>query len=92
MVEIAGKKPGKDIKARVWRELAGYDPLEGDKFDYTGCIEKIALVYDVTPEQVESELDLADVFPTFLECIAHLNGLVLSKLDTLPKNGERGEA
>lgn len=91
MLTIAGKQPSDKIKAKVWRELAGYDPLAGDTFDFDGCIEKIALVYDVEPEKVTEELDISDVFPTFLECIKHVNGLVLSKLDTLPKNAEAGQ-
>ena len=91
MVTIKGKVPGTDIKAKVWRELSGYDPLEGDKFDFDGCVAKIALVYGVDPDDVVEELDLAAVFPTFLECIAHVNSLVLSRLDKMPKNVENGQ-
>lgn len=87
---IAGKKPGA-VKAKVWRELAGYDPLENDAFDFDGCVEKIALVYDVTPDEVVDTLDVSEIFPTFLGCIEYVNGLVLSKLETMPKNVQNGQ-
>lgn len=87
MRKIAGKEP-KNLKAKIWRELAGYDPLANDEFDFDGCVEKIALVYGVSADEVVEELDLAEVFPVFMDCIRFVNSLVLSKLDAAPKNGE----
>ena len=86
--EINGIKPGK-VKAKVWRELQGYDPLEGDKVDFEGCINKIAMVYGTDAAFIEDNLDIDDILPTFLECVHYVNGLVFSKLSVLPKNGEK---
>lgn len=84
---IAGKTPDK-IKARVWREMTGFDPFKDDRFDFNGTVERIALFYGVTPDEVLDELDVSELFPTFVGCVKYLNSQVLRALDETPKKKE----
>ena len=87
MRKINGKVPS-EVKAQVWRELAGFDPLANDTFDYEGTIAKISLVYGVDAAAVEAELALSDVLPVFLECVAFVNSKVFEKLNKVAKKKE----
>jgi hypothetical protein len=78
----------KTIKARVWRELVGYDPLADGKFDYDGCVEKLALVYGVDKQVIEDEFDLDQLLPAFVRAVEFVNGQVLAGLEELPKKKE----
>ena len=89
MRKIKGKLPGK-LKAKIWRELAGFDPLAGGKFNFDGTVERIAQVYNVKPEDVENELTVDELFPVFLDCVGYVNSQVLKKLEMLP-NAESGQ-
>lgn len=91
MRTIAGKKPGK-IKVGVWRDLNGYDPLQDGNFDYTGLVERIAKIYGVTVEDVESELSVDELLPLWIDCVNYVNGQVFAGLDAIPKNGAAGKA
>lgn len=90
MREICGKKPG-SIKAVCWRKMAGFDPLSGDKFDFNGALERIALIYGLTTEQVEEDLELADVLPVYLDCVGFVNDCVFSRLNELSDHGKKKE-
>lgn len=90
MRKICKKLPDKP-KAKVWRELQGFNPLEDGKFNYNATIEKIALVYGLTVEEVEADLGLDEVLPVFLECVEYVNDFVFAKLQAIPKNGKRGQ-
>lgn len=87
MREIAGKTPDK-IKARTWKEFAGYDPFKDDNFDLDGTAERIAMVYGLTAEQVLDELTVDEIFPTFLDCVHHINAQVLRTFKDTPKKKE----
>ena len=89
MRKICKKLPDKP-KAKVWRELQGFNPLEDGKFDYGGTITKIAMVYGLTADEVEAELGLDEVLPVFLDCIEYVNSFVFAKLQAIPKNGSGG--
>ena len=87
MRKINGKEPS-EVKAQVWRELAGFDPLANDSFDFDGTVAKIALVYGVDASVVEAELALSEVLPVFLECVEFVNGKVFEKLNKVAKKKE----
>ena len=90
LVKIAGKTPT-TVKAGAWRKLAGYDPLDNDRFDYDGTVERIAMVYGVTVEEVEDAVNIEDVLPLYLECVRYLDDKAFSKLGNLPKNAKGGQ-
>lgn len=87
MRPIAGKTPDK-VKARTWKEFTGYDPFEGDTFDFDGTVTRIADIYGVTPEQVMDELDIDELFPVFIDCVKHINAQVLRVFKDTPKKKE----
>lgn len=89
MLKIAGKLP-ENVKVKVWRELEGYDPLNGGDIDVEGTLEKIAMVYGLDVDVVAEELALDDLLPTYIECIKYVNDIVLSKLKNVPKNADGG--
>lgn len=90
MRKINGKVPS-EVKAQVWRELAGFDPLADNTFDCEGTIEKIALVYGLDATVVEAELALSEVLPVFLDCVAFVNSKVFEKLDKVAKKKENNQ-
>lgn len=87
MKKIGGKLPT-SVKAGVWRELAGFDPLEKDTFHYDDTVKRIALVYGVDVETVEKELELSEVLPVFVDCVSFVNGQVIAKLNKVAKKKE----
>lgn len=75
----------KTVKARVWRELVGYDPLADGVFDYDGCVEKLALVYDVDKQAIEDNFELSELLPAFVKAVEFVNSQVIAGLNELPK-------
>lgn len=84
MRKIKGVLP-KAVKANVWRKLAGFDPLKDGVFHYDDTVEVIAEVYGISAEEVESELSLSEVLPTFLECVEFVNKQLFVKLSEVSK-------
>ena len=78
----------KTVKAKVYRELVGYDPLKDAVFDYDGIVEKIALVYGVEKQDIEDNFELSELLPEFLRCVRFVNGEVLKNLEDVPKKKE----
>lgn len=78
----------KTVKARVWRELVGFDPLEDGVFNYDGTCEKIAAVYGCKKEDVEENFELAELLPEYLKCVEFVNGQVVKSLEEIPKKKE----
>ena len=87
MLLINGKGPVPP-KVKTWRELETFNPLANGNVDVEGTLQRIALVYGTDIETVAENLDLADLLPTFIECIKYVNGVVLEKLQDVPKNVE----
>lgn len=87
---IKGKALGK-IKAKSWRELNGYDPLEGGVFDYDGLVGKIADLYGVSVDDVEDELTMDELLPLWVDIVNYINNQVFVGLDKIPKKAENGE-
>lgn len=82
MLTINGKQP-KDVTAEAWRKLSGFEPFHDGTVDITGTIERIAIVYGVTPEEVAAHISVSDVLPCYLDCVKLVNELVFSKLNKL---------
>ena len=74
----------KTVKAKVWRELVGYDPLKDGVFDYDGCVEKLALVYNVDKETIEEEMELHEMLPAFVKAVDFVNSQVVRGLKEIP--------
>lgn len=87
MREIAGKTPG-SVKVKVWRELEGFDPLADNVIDVEGTLKRIAMVYDLPVDTVADELELNELLPLYIDCVKHVNGIVLEKLKSVPKNAD----
>lgn len=85
MITINGKTP-ETVTVKAWKELAGYNPIKDNRLDVSGTVDRIAMVYNVTVEDVENELNMDDLLPCFLECVTFCNELVFKKLDVIPKN------
>lgn len=88
MTKIKGKIPT-DVKAEAWIKLNGYDPFINDVFDLDGTLERIALVYGITKEDVAEDLNISDILPVYLECVKFVNSLVFSKLDKIASAGSK---
>lgn len=87
MIKINGKLPVAP-RVRTWRELEGYNPLAGDKIDVNGCIERIALVYGLSVEEVEEHLELSDMLTCYVDCVEYVNNVIFEKLNGIPKNAD----
>lgn len=74
----------KSIKAKVWRELVGFDPLADGKFNYDGCIEKLALVYNVDKAEIEENFELHELLPAFVKAVDFVNSQVVRGLKEIP--------
>lgn len=88
MIAIKGKIP-KDVKAEAWRRIGGFDPFHDGSFDMDGVVERIAVVYDLTTEEVLENLNISDILPCYLDCVKFVNGLVFSKLDKIASSGSK---
>ena len=85
--EIAGVSP-KTVKAKIWREIAGFNPLNEDGFKYGETVEKIALIYGLDVETVENEIDIDEIIPLYYQCVDFISSIVVEKIKQIPKNAE----
>lgn len=88
MKAIKGIVP-KDVKAGAWRKIAGFDPLKDNEINFDETIEKIAIVYGLTTEEVAEELTISEVLPVYLDCVRFVNDLVFSKLNQIPESKKK---
>lgn len=84
MRKIKGVLP-KSVKANIWRKIVDFDPLKDNVFHYDDTVEVIAEVYGIGAEDVEAELELSEILPTFLECVEFVNKQVFMKLEGVSK-------
>lgn len=83
MRKIKGIVP-KDVKAEAWRKISGFDPFNGERFDFDGVVERIAVVYGLSTDDIEAELSVSDILPVYMDCVKFVNDLVFSKLNQMP--------
>lgn len=84
MREIAGKKPLKDLKAKVWRvyaEVVSKDNLGlYEENGATKIAECIGMIYDLDAETVLDELKVSEIMVVFGECYIYLMDMVNGRI------------
>lgn len=78
----------KSITVKQWKDLVSFEPISKDGvLDVDGTIKHIATVQGKSVEEVENEIAVEDLLPTYIKCVHDINAMVYSKLNVIPKNG-----
>ena len=76
------------ITVKQWKDLVAFEPINKDGIlDVDGTIKHIATVQGKSVEELENEIAVEDLLPTYINCVHEVNSLVYSKLNVIPKNG-----
>ena len=77
----------------VWRQVVEYDETKKDGLIEVvdGHMKILSAIYGVAVEDIQENIDIADIIPSYLEAAAWVINLTYEKMKAIPKNAEAGQ-
>lgn len=94
-ITINGERyKAKTPKVKAWHDFVAFDSSVQDipaEDVLNRMCEIVAEIFDVPPDFLADNLAITDIKPLYRACFNWVVGLVNSRMDELPKNGEKGD-
>lgn len=77
----------------VWRQVVEYDETKKDGLieAIDGHMKILSVIYDIPVDEIQENIDIADVIPSYLAAAAWVINLTYEKMKAIPKNADAGQ-